>query len=555
MSAYTLHGYMDNRNKRYREASLEGPIVLDNEMGPPDQKKMKLTLEKIGNSSTLLDTVTPTGERVATFPDKTIEVNKAEDLTGTTLAPSITSSSISSMGPMTETLDMNSNKIDNVSDIYLSQPGFSHIKTVSPSSGILFRDTVDNTFFEMHTTTGIKMHRDIDMKEKNLYNIGDIYCAPTTPSTIHTKSGQVLHIKNSVNANIMRFPDAGTETHFDRSLNLNTHQITNVGNLEVGNIEVGNVVIKNDNTINTSDHSDIIFKDPVSFERQFQVQDEFYVSASGIQAAGPDHLMIDHTSLGPNIVTSSLESVGPLNSGSITTGFGNINVGKTNSIQGGVIDVSDSRVIIAQDTVGATDGNGAWLQIGKQSDTNGGGQKPQIRMEGHNNAGDTIRWAIETGGTPGQSTSAVHTLRFKGYFNHPTDNEQEVLFTETGVDQATGNFYAIGGKRLMSEQGPVYPTRSVAFADPAGDKNVTATDNTILTDSTGGAFTLYLPSTIPAAGVRLLIKDNAGSAAGPNSVTIDGDGNTIDGNATTVLNTNYDSVLLHSDGTNWCIVK
>ena len=76
------------------------------------------------------------------------------------------------------------------------------------------------------------------------------------------------------------------------------------------------------------------------------------------------------------------------------------------------------------------------------------------------------------------------------------------------------------------------------------------TDHTNLCDCTSNAITINLPTAV--AGLRYEIKKIDSSS---NAVTIDGFGSeTIDGGLTAVINTQYESVTIVSDGTNWFIV-
>ena len=78
------------------------------------------------------------------------------------------------------------------------------------------------------------------------------------------------------------------------------------------------------------------------------------------------------------------------------------------------------------------------------------------------------------------------------------------------------------------------------------------THGTVLVDASGGAITITLPTA--AVGVRRLydIKKIDSSA---NAVTVDGSGSeTIDGATTQVINFQYDSISIKSDGTTWWII-
>jgi hypothetical protein len=79
---------------------------------------------------------------------------------------------------------------------------------------------------------------------------------------------------------------------------------------------------------------------------------------------------------------------------------------------------------------------------------------------------------------------------------------------------------------------------------------VRATDHTKLCDCTSNPITVNLDAA--NAGIQYTIKKTDASA---NAVTIDGFGaETIDGAATKVINTQYESVTIVSDGSNWFIV-
>lgn len=79
-----------------------------------------------------------------------------------------------------------------------------------------------------------------------------------------------------------------------------------------------------------------------------------------------------------------------------------------------------------------------------------------------------------------------------------------------------------------------------------------ATYQTVGVNATDGAVTITLPAAAGCTGRRYDIKKVDSSA---NAVTIDGNGaETIDGAATKVLSTQYSSVTIISNGTNWWIV-
>jgi len=82
---------------------------------------------------------------------------------------------------------------------------------------------------------------------------------------------------------------------------------------------------------------------------------------------------------------------------------------------------------------------------------------------------------------------------------------------------------------------------------------------TTLTDAdyvymvTAGSTTVTLPAS-PTEGQEFIIKDRDGSASGATPITIAGNGNNIDGNASIILKRKYGSFTLVYSGTEWNIV-
>ena len=89
-----------------------------------------------------------------------------------------------------------------------------------------------------------------------------------------------------------------------------------------------------------------------------------------------------------------------------------------------------------------------------------------------------------------------------------------------------------------------------------------ATYDLVITDTllnvtytgTAAVTSLTLITSQAVAGRTIVIKD-AGGNASANNITIDTEGGeTIDGQATYVSSTDYESITLYSDGTNWFII-
>lgn len=81
----------------------------------------------------------------------------------------------------------------------------------------------------------------------------------------------------------------------------------------------------------------------------------------------------------------------------------------------------------------------------------------------------------------------------------------------------------------------------------------TSDEEVVFADSSGGAITITLASADATDGNEITVKDSTGSA-GTNNITVDTGGETIDGSASVTLSTNWDSVTVVSDGTEWYTV-
>jgi hypothetical protein len=88
-------------------------------------------------------------------------------------------------------------------------------------------------------------------------------------------------------------------------------------------------------------------------------------------------------------------------------------------------------------------------------------------------------------------------------------------------------------------------SQNSSFSVTSNDFNVT-----YIVDATSVAITATLPATIPFSGFVVRFKaENV-----DNTITIDGNGQTIDGNATKIINQVNESIEIVSDGTNWRVL-
>lgn len=135
--------------------------------------------------------------------------------------------------------------------------------------------------------------------------------------------------------------------------------------------------------------------------------------------------------------------------------------------------------------------------------------------------------------TPG--TDYVETDPIRGYF-------------DTVSALASGTLQAVypGGTSSVSRN-PRLNVNTITTAT-----TLTPYYAVVLCNAVSAAFTVTLPPAADATGVRYDIKKTDSSA---NAVTIDGDGSeTIDGNLTVLVNLQYESVPVISDGSNWHVL-
>lgn len=88
---------------------------------------------------------------------------------------------------------------------------------------------------------------------------------------------------------------------------------------------------------------------------------------------------------------------------------------------------------------------------------------------------------------------------------------------------------------------------------PLSTANTTATDagHVYPVDTGGAAVTLTLASEMVAEGAFVRVTDEGGAAA-TNAITIETEGSeTIDGATSQTIGSDYGSLTLYSDGTNW----
>jgi hypothetical protein len=121
--------------------------------------------------------------------------------------------------------------------------------------------------------------------------------------------------------------------------------------------------------------------------------------------------------------------------------------------------------------------------------------------------------------------------------------------TVTGLLKGNGTAIsaATAGTDYLTPSDVAY---SVANVSTTYSETATKGTKIIKADTTGGAFTINLPTAVSNTAI-IIIKKVAGSGA----LTIDGNlTETIDGGTTATINKVYESITLISDNTNWQIV-
>lgn len=99
----------------------------------------------------------------------------------------------------------------------------------------------------------------------------------------------------------------------------------------------------------------------------------------------------------------------------------------------------------------------------------------------------------------------------------------------------------------------------IAIGDPSAVTTVTSStvtldneDFVVICDATSNAITVNLPAASTSSSFRYYIKKIDSSA---NTVTIDANASeTIDGDTTKILTSQYDSIEIVCDGSNWYII-
>jgi hypothetical protein len=134
-----------------------------------------------------------------------------------------------------------------------------------------------------------------------------------------------------------------------------------------------------------------------------------------------------------------------------------------------------------------------------------------------------------------------------------------LIFLTGGTSEATNQRMVITGTgnvgiNNVAPNSTLQVTGSMATSVTTKTANATvaAIDFTVLCNNTTGPITITLPTAAGIGGRMYIIKKT--SASGNNVTVVCNGAQTIDGNATYLLTTQYSSIMIQSDGVNWGII-
>ena len=127
--------------------------------------------------------------------------------------------------------------------------------------------------------------------------------------------------------------------------------------------------------------------------------------------------------------------------------------------------------------------------------------------------------------------------------------------TDSGTAVPVGNILNVFGMNNIATSGSsntvTLKTLATVTSPGAYPYTTLTTDYLILVDTSSGRTIIPLGS--PTKGQTYIIKDNVGSAAA-NNITVTPSGKNIDGAASYAVQSNYGSIMIIYNGTEWSIV-
>jgi len=164
-----------------------------------------------------------------------------------------------------------------------------------------------------------------------------------------------------------------------------------------------------------------------------------------------------------------------------------------------------------------------------------------------------------TSGSMGNADDAYLYTTGNNFVMGTANPGMSLIFLTGGTSEATNQRMVITGTGNVGINNTVpnstlQVTGSLAMSVTTKTANATvaAIDFTVLCNNTTGPITITLPSAVGIGGRMYIIKKT--STAGNNVTVVCNGAQTIDGNATYALITQYSSIMIQSDGVNWGII-
>jgi hypothetical protein len=156
----------------------------------------------------------------------------------------------------------------------------------------------------------------------------------------------------------------------------------------------------------------------------------------------------------------------------------------------------------------------------------------------------TLTQAIQTTDT---ATNSISIIAQSADTSASTNTSGGNVVLQGGNSKTTGTGH---GGFVNINSGETVKNITISASTYTVDTNSQLSDLVIFTDSTSNAINITLPT--PTNGRFLIIKDKTGQA-GTHNITLTASSGNIDGSGTYVLSTNFASVILIADGSNFFV--
>lgn len=157
------------------------------------------------------------------------------------------------------------------------------------------------------------------------------------------------------------------------------------------------------------------------------------------------------------------------------------------------------------------------------------------------NSSDSIRLNVPDAGTGARGVVTTTTQTFGG----------NKIFQDS---VAAAKTMKVGSTGSANSTVQVDGSLAMAIRTVTGNTTASASDNTILANTSGGAIVITLPSATNIAGRIYTIK-KIGTGGIDNQLTINPAAGTIDGGSSYTIYNDWTYVTLQTDGSNWYVIK